>query len=89
MGWGVVCRDVAETFGAGDVEALEFVDIGDEQGGVVVEDVADLEPVLTPRVSEVWGAVSAADLEPRRTAAGLHRLLRDEPEGEGDVDVSA
>uniref|UniRef100_A0A804QK49 Uncharacterized protein n=1 Tax=Zea mays TaxID=4577 RepID=A0A804QK49_MAIZE len=91
LGGAVVLGDAADN-GAAAVrgsERLEFVRVGDDQGGVVVEDAEDLEPVVVPAVSEVRRAIDAADLEPDCAAVGGRRLLRDDPEREGDLHAAA
>ena len=73
----------------GSSELFELVGVGDDQGGVVVEDGEDLEPVRVPAVSEERRGVDAANLEPDRAAVGARRLLLDDPEREGDGHVAA
>ena len=73
----------------GSDELFELVGVGHDQGGVVVEDGEDLEPVLVPAVSEERRGVDAANLEPDRAAVGARRLLLDDPEREDDAHVAA
>lgn len=70
-------------------EVLKLVDVGDDQGGVAVEDVQDPERVRALVGPDVRGAVGAEDLEPDHPAAGLRRVVGDEPEREGDAHAAA
>ena len=65
------------------------MDIGDKQGAVVIEDVENPEPVLTPVVPEVWDAVVAMDLEAQSAAFCISCLLRDESEWVCNCQVAA
>ena len=53
------------------------MDVPDEQGTVVIEDVEDLEPELSLLVPEVWDTVDAVDLEPKLGAPVLLRSQGD------------
>lgn len=76
--------------GAIDIdEVAELVDVGDEQGGVAVEDVEDPERVRSLVGPDVGGVVRAEDLEPDQSAAGLRGVVGDDPEREGDVHAAA
>lgn len=88
FGRAVDRRDMAG-FVAGGMEVIKLMDIDDEQRGVVVEDVKDLESVLAPTVPKVWNVVSASNLEAEPTALGHLCLLRDDLEREGDGHVAA
>ena len=92
LGGAVVLRGVAGLFErrrSRGVEIFELVDVGDEQGGVAVEDVEDLEPVVAFVGPEVGGVVGAVDLEPEHPTVGLRCVVGDVPEREGDVHAAA
>ena len=69
------------------MEVVKLVDIDDEQGGVVVEDVENLGRICTR--PEVWDVVRAENLEPDHQAVGIRCVVGDDPEREGDVHAAA
>ena len=71
------------------MEVVKLVDIDDEQGGVVVEDVENPWRICTR--PEVWGVVRAENLEmePDHPTVGLRCVISDDPEWEGDVHAAA
>ena len=69
------------------IEHFELPDIGDDQRGVVVGDVEDLERQILA-VPESRSVVAANHLEPNLPTVS-RCMVRDDPELEGDVDVSA
>jgi len=75
FGGGVGSQNMAD-LGGGSDEVLKLVDVSDKQGAVVVEDVEDLESILSPIIAEVWNAVVAMDLESQPTAFCVGCLLR-------------
>jgi hypothetical protein len=77
FGGGVGSQNMA-ALGVRSVEVLKLVDVSDKQGAVVVEDVEDLESILSPIIAEVWNAVVAMDLESQPTAFCVRCLLRNE-----------
>ena len=84
---GAVVRWGVAGLGGGAMEVLKLVDIGDEQGGVVVEDVENPGRICTQ--PEVWYVVRAANLEPDHQAVGIRCVVGDDPEREGDVHAAA
>ena len=61
----------------GEIEVTELVDVEDEQGTVVVEDVEDLETEPSLVVPKVWDTVEAVYLEPKLGAPVLLRSQGD------------